>query len=80
MRHFRGLILFCFLTPALAQVKTDGPTDEKAQKTFEKAQKYLHERHKEAALDEFKKADKQDGGLPETDDQVRRGTRRVENC
>jgi thiol-disulfide isomerase/thioredoxin len=62
MRLVRGLILFCFLTPALAQVKTEGPTDEKAQKTFEKAQKYLHERHKDAALDEFKKADKQDGG------------------
>jgi len=55
-------MFLCFLPPVMAQVKSDGPTEEKAQKTFEKAQKYLHERHKEAALDEFKKADKQDGG------------------
>jgi thiol-disulfide isomerase/thioredoxin len=55
-------MFLCLLTPVMAQVKTDGPTDEKAQKTFEKAQKYMHDRHKEAALDEFKKADKQDGG------------------
>jgi len=62
MRLFRGLILLCFLTPVLAQEKTSLPTDEKALKTFEKAQKYLRERHKDAALDEFKKADKQDCG------------------
>jgi thiol-disulfide isomerase/thioredoxin len=55
-------MFLCFLTPVLAQEKTGLPTDEKALKTFEKAQKYLHDRHKEAALDEFKKADKQDGG------------------
>ena len=51
-----SLMFLCFLPPAMAQVKTEGPTDEKAQKTFEKAQKYLHERHKDAALDEFKAA------------------------
>jgi thiol-disulfide isomerase/thioredoxin len=63
MRLVRAsLMFFCFLTPALAQVKTDGPTDEKAQNTYEKAQKALRERRKEEALGEFKKADKQDGG------------------
>jgi thiol-disulfide isomerase/thioredoxin len=63
VRFFHGSLMFlCFLTPVLAQEKTGLPTDEKALKTFEKAQKYLHDRHKEAALDEFKKADKQDGG------------------
>jgi thiol-disulfide isomerase/thioredoxin len=57
-----SLMFLFFLMPALAQEKAGRPTDEKAQKTYEKAQKYLHERHKEAALEEFKKADKQDGG------------------
>jgi peroxiredoxin/predicted negative regulator of RcsB-dependent stress response len=56
------LALACYLTPVLAQEKTDGPTDEKARKTYEKALKSLHERNKESALDAFKKADKQDGG------------------
>jgi thiol-disulfide isomerase/thioredoxin len=50
------------LLPVLAQEKTDGPTDEKARKTYEKAQKSLHEHRTEFALDDFKKADKQDGG------------------
>ena len=44
------------------QQKTDGPTDEKARKTYEKALQSLHERRTEFALDDFKKADKQDGG------------------
>ena len=54
--------LSCFLAPALAQEKTDGPTNEKAQKTFQEALKLLRERKKDWALDAFKKADKQDGG------------------
>src|SRR5260370_28036714 len=57
-----SLALVFAVMPVLAQEKTGLPTDEKAVKTYEKAQKYLHEHHKEAALDEFKKADKQDGG------------------
>jgi peroxiredoxin len=40
----------------------EGPTSEKAQKTYKDAQNYLHQRMTQAALDEFKKADKQDGG------------------
>ncbi|MFZ0958412.1 MAG: redoxin domain-containing protein [Candidatus Sulfotelmatobacter sp.] len=40
----------------------EGPTNEKAQKTFKQAQGYLHDRMTGAALDDFKKADKQDDG------------------
>jgi thiol-disulfide isomerase/thioredoxin len=47
---------------ALAQEKSEGPTDEKARKTYEKATKSLREHNTESALDSFKKADKQDGG------------------
>jgi thiol-disulfide isomerase/thioredoxin len=57
-----SLAVLCLVAPGLAQEKTDGPSDEKAQKTYEKALKYLHERRTDAALEEFKKADKQDGG------------------
>jgi hypothetical protein len=46
----------------LAQEKTEGPGDEKAQKTYKGALEYLHERKTALALDDFKKADKQDGG------------------
>jgi thiol-disulfide isomerase/thioredoxin len=48
--------------PVIAQDKTDGPTNEKAQKSYKNAQELLHERNTAAALGEFKKADKQDGG------------------
>ena len=57
-----SLALLFVLPPVLAQERTDGPTDEKARKTYEKAQKSLHEHKTEFALDDFKKADKQDGG------------------
>jgi thiol-disulfide isomerase/thioredoxin len=57
-----SMALVFVLAPAVAQEKTDGPTDEKARKTYEKAQKSLHDRNKEWALDDFRKADKQDGG------------------
>jgi peroxiredoxin len=63
MRYFcAGFVLACVLTPAFAQEKADGPTSEKAQKTYKQALEYLHERRNDAALEEFKKADKQDGG------------------
>jgi peroxiredoxin len=48
--------------PAIAQEKPDGPVDEKARKTYEKAMQSLKEHKTEWALDDFKKADKQDGG------------------
>jgi thiol-disulfide isomerase/thioredoxin len=57
------LVLACMVAPLLAQEKTDdGPTNEKAQKTYKEALDELHRRMREAALDSFKKADKQDGG------------------
>jgi tetratricopeptide (TPR) repeat protein len=63
MRYFcAGLVLAYVLTPAFAQEKADGPASEKAQKTYKQALEYLHERRNDAALEEFKKADKQDGG------------------
>jgi thiol-disulfide isomerase/thioredoxin len=40
----------------------EGPTDPKAQKTYAQAQDWLKGRDRAAALDSFKKADKQDGG------------------
>jgi peroxiredoxin len=48
--------------PLLAQDKSDGPTNEKAQKTYKSAEDFLHQRRPDLALDSFKKADKQDGG------------------
>jgi thiol-disulfide isomerase/thioredoxin len=55
------LLAVCTVTPLLAQ-NTQGPTDEKAQKTYKEAFEHLKQRRTEAALDSFKKADKQDGG------------------
>jgi thiol-disulfide isomerase/thioredoxin len=57
-----GLAVACVLTPVFAQETKDGPTNEKAQKTYKVAFQHLHERRTDWALDEFKKADKQDGG------------------
>jgi peroxiredoxin len=57
------LALACIAAPSLGQEKTDGgPTNEKAQKTYKEALDYQHRRMTGAALDAFKKADKQDGG------------------
>jgi thiol-disulfide isomerase/thioredoxin len=47
---------------ASAQGKPDGPSDGKAQKTYQRAAQELHDRNPLSALDDFKKADKQDGG------------------
>src|SRR5258706_15359278 len=57
-----GLLAACTVTPLWAQTNTEGPTDEKAQKTYKEALEYLKQRRIDAALDSFKKADKQDGG------------------
>jgi thiol-disulfide isomerase/thioredoxin len=57
------LLLACIAIPVAAQEKTDdGPTNEKARKTYKEAENDLHQRMTLAALDSFKKADKQDGG------------------
>jgi thiol-disulfide isomerase/thioredoxin len=62
--RFAGLVLLLGLlsAPFFAQERADGPTDEKAKKTYKEAQEYLRHRNLLSALDAFKKADKQDGG------------------
>ncbi|HWX53796.1 MAG TPA: redoxin domain-containing protein [Verrucomicrobiae bacterium] len=60
-------VLLCMLVaftvaPLLAQTNPEGPTDEKAQKTYREALELLKQRRTDFALDNFKKADKQDGG------------------
>jgi thiol-disulfide isomerase/thioredoxin len=64
MRYARMILVLVSIVAALAaQDKTDeGPTNEKAQKTYKEALEYLHRRMTDFALDGFKKADKQDGG------------------
>ncbi len=59
---YLACLLVCMLVPAVAQEKMDTPTDEKAKKTYKEALEYLKQRKVEAALESFKKADKQDGG------------------
>jgi thiol-disulfide isomerase/thioredoxin len=50
------------IAPALAQENPGGPTDAKAQKTYQDGLKFLAQRDVAAAINDFKKADKQDGG------------------
>jgi len=57
-----SLALLLCIVPAIDQQKPDGPSDEKAHKTYKHALEALRDRRPEIALDEFKKADKQDGG------------------
>jgi thiol-disulfide isomerase/thioredoxin len=63
MRYSRLPVLF-FLsaTPLLAQVPPEGPTSEKAQKSYKQALEEVHKHRTDFALDGFKKADKQDEG------------------
>ncbi|MGH9773484.1 MAG: redoxin domain-containing protein [Candidatus Acidiferrales bacterium] len=63
--RFLAILLFSatLSSPLLAQQMPEGPTNEKAKKTYKEAFEYLHQRDTPAALDDFKKADKQDGGL-----------------
>jgi thiol-disulfide isomerase/thioredoxin len=55
------LVLACAVTPLWAQENVESPTSEKAQKAYKGALEYLHRGMKGAALDGFKKADKEDG-------------------
>src|SRR6202166_2675778 len=59
-----SLVAICALTCGCvqAQEKNDGPTNEKAQKTYQEALRHLHDRENVQAFESFKKADKQDGG------------------
>jgi thiol-disulfide isomerase/thioredoxin len=56
------LLLACAVMPLPAQEPAEGPADAKAQKTYKEAFEYLKRHMTEAALENFKKADKQDGG------------------
>ena len=56
------LALLFFATNVVSQNKSDGPTDEKAKKTYSRALEEIKEHKAEFALDDFKKANKQDGG------------------
>lgn len=63
MRLALILALFAsFMSPLCAQDNSDGPTNEKAKKTYKEALEYLNRHQVLAAFDSFKKADKQDGG------------------
>ena len=54
-------LLLCLPSLVFAQ-GSEGPTNEKAQKTFREAQEYEKKHEKLSALDGYKKADKQDDG------------------
>ncbi|HUL34863.1 MAG TPA: redoxin domain-containing protein [Candidatus Eisenbacteria bacterium] len=65
MRSFVSiLVLTCVLAPAMAvaQESNDGPSNEKAHKTYENGLKQLAEHRSDEALIRFKRADQQDGG------------------
>lgn len=55
-------LLASFVSPLCAQEKNEGPTDEKAKKTYKEALEHVRRNQLIAALEAFKKADKQDGG------------------
>lgn len=57
-----GLMLAVMVTQLPSQQTPEGPTSEKAQKAYKEAVDYLKKNMTESALDNFKKADKQDGG------------------
>ncbi|MBS1841617.1 MAG: TlpA family protein disulfide reductase [Acidobacteria bacterium] len=65
MRVISACLLLALFSaaPALAQEKSEGPADEKAKKTYAHAvEESKSRRDLSFALDDFKKADKQDGG------------------
>ena len=63
MRYFVLLVLFAsFIMPVQAQDDSDGPSNEKARKTYKQGLDYIHQRVTESAIESFKKADKQDDG------------------
>ena len=57
-----AVMLFCASFQLRGQANPDGPTNEKAQKTYKEAFEYLKQRRTGSALESFKKADKQDDG------------------
>jgi peroxiredoxin len=57
-----AVLLAVLMTPAMAQDREEGPLSEKAKKSYQKGLENLRNHRNDFALDEFKKADKQDGG------------------
>ncbi len=57
-----ALILALAVTQLFAQEEMAGPSNEKAQKSYEQGMSFLKQHMMPAALESFKKADKQDGG------------------
>lgn len=63
MRFLYILLTLCLASStAFADEPKNDPTNEKAQKTYKEANELVRERKFPSALDDFKKADKQDGG------------------
>ena len=62
MRYCRLLVLLTILSVSLSAQDGTGPTNEKARKTYAQGLDYIHQRMNGAALESFKKADKQDDG------------------
>jgi peroxiredoxin len=66
--RYRAVILVTLINggivpgPAAQENRGQGPSNEKAQRTYLEGLDYLKKRMTGAALDDFKKADKQDGG------------------
>jgi outer membrane protein assembly factor BamD (BamD/ComL family) len=60
-----SLVAICALTCGFvqAQEKNEGPTNEKAQKTYQEALRYLHEREKIPAFESFKKRTNRTAGI-----------------
>jgi thiol-disulfide isomerase/thioredoxin len=61
----RGLVLIAVFLLGMGTVKAqeaDGPTDAKAQKSYQEAMEWVQKRMLGPAVDSLKKADKQDGG------------------
>ena len=61
----RTLVVLLVFLPGIAAInaqESPGPTDPKAQKTWQEAQTWVRQHQYGAAVDAMKKADKQDGG------------------
>ncbi|MGA9984958.1 MAG: redoxin domain-containing protein, partial [Acidobacteriaceae bacterium] len=63
MRRTMVLLIFCLLGITVVRAQeTKGPTDPKAQKSWQEAEGWIRQRKYDAAVDSFRKANKQDGG------------------
>jgi thiol-disulfide isomerase/thioredoxin len=55
-----GVVLLCTFAALHAEDRPEGPTNEKAKKSYSEGVEYLHQHNIGYALESFKKADKQD--------------------